>query len=160
MKLRHLAVLLVGLGLGAGSLAIARSAPGGSLAGASTASAVALVGVGWALIACGVVAWARRPLSRFGVILVAAGAAWFVVESNNPGIGSPILFTIGLLVYAACPRSSPMRRSPTPAAAPAVAWNARGWWSLTRARSSCWGCSRRSRSIPRHRDARSARATS
>jgi hypothetical protein len=103
VKLRHLAVVVAGLALGAGSLAIARSAPGGSLAGASTASAVALLGVGWALIACGVVAWARRPTSRFGPILAAAGGAWFVVELNNPGIGSPILFTFGLLVYAACP---------------------------------------------------------
>ena len=103
MKLRHLLVLVAGLGLGVASLAIARDAPDGSLGGATAASGLVLLGVGWALVLCGVVAWARRPSSRFGVILAAAGGAWFLVELNNPAIGSPVLFTIGLLTYAACP---------------------------------------------------------
>ena len=58
---------------------------------------------GWALLACGAVAWTRRPASRFGAILAAAGCAWFLVEFNNPGVGSALLFTVGLLTYAACP---------------------------------------------------------
>ena len=103
VKLRHLLVLVAGLGLGVGSLAIARDAPDGSFGGATPASGVVLLGVGWALVLCGVVAWARRPSSRFGVILAAAGGAWFLVEFNNPAIGSHVLFTIGLITYAACP---------------------------------------------------------
>ena len=103
MKLRQLLVLVAGLGLGAVSLAFARDAPDGSLGGATAASGLVLLGVGWALVVCGVVAWVRRPSSRFGVILAAAGGAWFLVEFNNPAVGSPVLFTIGLLTYAACP---------------------------------------------------------
>jgi signal transduction histidine kinase len=103
VRLRHLVVLAAGIGLGAASLAIARAAPGGSLAGASATSAVGLVGVGSALLASGVVAWMRRPASRFGAILAAAGGAWFLVEYNNPGVGSPVLFGLGLLAYAVCP---------------------------------------------------------
>ena len=103
MKPRHLVVLAAGLALGVTALAVVRSAPGGSLAGASAGATVALAAVGWALIACGVVAWARRPASRFGPLLAAAGGAWFVAELNNPGAGSSLLFTLGLLGYAACP---------------------------------------------------------
>jgi signal transduction histidine kinase len=103
VKLRHVVVLVTGLGLGILSLAVARGAPGGSLAGAAVGSSLVLVGVGWALVVCGVVAWARRPPSRFGAIVVAAGFAWLLVELNNPGAGSPVLFTIGLIAYAACP---------------------------------------------------------
>ena len=45
----------------------------------------------------------RRPASRSGVLLAAAGFAWFVSEWNNPGAESPLVFTVGLLFYAACP---------------------------------------------------------
>jgi signal transduction histidine kinase len=103
VKPRHLVVLVAGLTLGLASLAIARSSPGGSFGGGSSAAALALLAAGWALVVCGVVAWVRRPSSRFGVLLVAAGSAWFLVELNNPGVGSPVIFTVGLLVYAACP---------------------------------------------------------
>ena len=103
MRVHYLVLLVPGIGLGVGSVLIARNAPGGSLAGASTASAAVLLGTGWALLACGAVAWTRRPASRFGAILAAAGCAWFLVEYNNPGVGSALLFTVGLLTYAACP---------------------------------------------------------
>ena len=33
---------------------------------------------GWSLIACGLVAWSRRPDSRTGAAMTATGAAWFV----------------------------------------------------------------------------------
>jgi signal transduction histidine kinase len=103
VKLRHVVVLVVGLALGVASLAIARGSPDGSLAGASDAAVLALLGAGWALVTCGVVAWVRRPSSRFGKLLVAAGGAWFLGEFNNAGVGSPVLFTIGLLTYAVSP---------------------------------------------------------
>jgi signal transduction histidine kinase len=103
VKPRHVMVLVAGLALGVASLAIARGAPDGSFGGGSTAAALALLMAGWALVGCGVVAWVRRPSSRFGTLVVAAGAAWLLVEFNNPGVGSPVLFTVGLLAYAACP---------------------------------------------------------
>ena len=103
MKPRHLAVLTAGLALGATALAVVRGAPESSLAGASAGATLAFAAVGWALVGCGVVAWARRPASRFGPLLAAAGGAWFVAELNNPGAGSSLLFTVGLLGYAACP---------------------------------------------------------
>jgi signal transduction histidine kinase len=103
VKPRHVFVLVGGLGLGLGSLAAARAAPAGSLAGASTLPELVLVGAGAALVACGVAAWARRPGSRFGPTLAAAGGAWLAAELNNPQVGSPLLFTIGLVASAAAP---------------------------------------------------------
>jgi hypothetical protein len=82
--LRHVLVLVGGAGLGIASLLIARDHPGGSLAGDSVAANVALLAAGWALIACGVAAWARRPVSRFGPLFTVAGMAWFLVELDNP----------------------------------------------------------------------------
>jgi signal transduction histidine kinase len=35
---------------------------------------------GWCLIGCGLAGWARRPQSRSGLLLVAAGFAWFVPD--------------------------------------------------------------------------------
>ena len=103
MKLPQLVVLVAGLALGVGSLAIARSHSAGSFGGASTVDSIALLGAGWALVVCGVIAWARRPASRFGWLLAGAGCAWFLVEFNNPAVGSSVVFTVGLLAYAVCP---------------------------------------------------------
>ena len=103
VKPRHLVVLAAGLALGVAALAVVRGAPESSVAGGSVAAALALVVVGWALVGCGVAAWARRPASRFGPLLAAAGGAWLVVELNNPGAGSSLLFTLGLLGYPSAP---------------------------------------------------------
>jgi signal transduction histidine kinase len=103
VKPRHLLVLLAGMGLGVASLVVARDAPTESLAGGSLAASLLALGVGASLLACGVVAWSRRPSSRFGVILASAGIAWFAVEFNNPAVGSAVLFTFALVFYAACP---------------------------------------------------------
>src|SRR5436190_1604353 len=32
---------------------------------------------GWSLIACGLIAWSRRPQSRSGALMAATGGAWF-----------------------------------------------------------------------------------
>jgi len=42
---------------------------------------------GWCLIGCGLTAWARRPESRSGVLLAAAGFAWFVPDFAATGAG-------------------------------------------------------------------------
>ena len=91
------------LAFGALSLAIARGTPGNGFAGSSLWSAAAALAAGWALIAVGLIAWARRPTSRFGLLLAAGGFAWFLLEWNNPGIGSALAFAIGLVLYAVCP---------------------------------------------------------
>jgi signal transduction histidine kinase len=96
-----LAVSGAGLAVGLVSLGVARDDPGYWFTGRSALGAVALLGAGWALIGCGLVAWLRRP-AAFGPLLAAAGLAWFLLEWNNPGIGSPVAFTIGLCLYAAC----------------------------------------------------------
>jgi signal transduction histidine kinase len=92
-----------GLAFGAFSLALARDEPAFSFAGASLEGAVALLGAGWALLACGLVYWGRRPGNAVGPLLAAAGCAWFLAEWDNPGAGSAAVFTIGLVLYAACP---------------------------------------------------------
>ena len=58
MRLVELRLMLVvaGLALGVGSLAIARSTPGASFGGGSLAAGVVLLGAGWSLLACGAVA--------------------------------------------------------------------------------------------------------
>src|SRR5262245_50760275 len=98
----------VGLVLGLYALSLARTDPVVSFAGDSWEGAVALLAPGWALWAVGLWLWARRPGVVIGPLLIAAGAAWFVEEWDNPGAGSALVFTIGLLLGGAC--------------APLVAW--------------------------------------
>jgi signal transduction histidine kinase len=98
-----LGIAALGLALGAFSLDVARDDPSYWFAGASTFAGVAFLAAGWALIGCGLGVWLRRPASRFGPLLAAAGFAWFLPEWNNPGIGSALAFTVGLCLYAACP---------------------------------------------------------
>src|SRR5215831_8749493 len=42
---------------------------------------------GWCLLGCGLAGWARRPASRAGAVLVAAGFAWFVPGIAAAGVG-------------------------------------------------------------------------
>ncbi len=98
------AVAISGLGVAVGvfTLRVVRADPGLSFAGRSPAGGAALLVAGWAAIGAGLVFWLRSPGSRFGPLLAAGGFAWFVLEWNNPGIGSALAFTIGLCLYAAC----------------------------------------------------------
>jgi signal transduction histidine kinase len=43
---------------------------------------------GWCLIGCGLAGWMRRPQSRSGGLLAAAGFAWFVPDVGGPGVGA------------------------------------------------------------------------
>ncbi len=88
--------------LGAASVLIARADPAYAFAETGAAIAVELL-AGYALIACGLEWSRRRPGGRFGLLLAAGGCGWFLLEWNNPGIGSPVVFTIGLVLYAAAP---------------------------------------------------------
>lgn len=89
------------IALGAFSIAVARAGPAYSFAGrSSAAAALELVG-GLALVAAGLAAHRRRPESHFGLLLAAAGLAWFLLEWNNPDAGSAFVFTAGLVLFAA-----------------------------------------------------------
>ena len=97
------AVILAGIAFGALSLAIARREPVFSFAGELSSRAAAELIAGWSLLAVGLVAWTRRRGSSFGPLLVAASFGWFLLEWNNPGIGSAPGFALGLALYAVAP---------------------------------------------------------
>jgi signal transduction histidine kinase len=97
-----LGIAALGLALGAFSLRVARDHPGYWFADDSAVGAVALLGAGWAILACGL-AVCLRGVRPAGLLLVATGLAWFLPEWNNPGVRSALAFTMGLCLYAACP---------------------------------------------------------
>jgi signal transduction histidine kinase len=99
----RLALLAGGLAVGLLALATARGEPAYSFAGSSPAAAAAGLLAGWGLIAAGFGAWARRPASRFGPLVMVAGLAWFLADWDNPGAGVALTFTVGLVFHAACP---------------------------------------------------------
>jgi len=95
-----LAAWPAGVALGVASVLFARSDPGYAFADTTARIAVELI-AGYVLIACGLECLRRRRNSRFGVLLAAGGCGWFLIEWNNPSVGSPVVFTIGLVLYAA-----------------------------------------------------------
>src|SRR4051812_1869539 len=46
-------------------------------------------------VLAGVVAWWRRPESRFGVLMVLAGLAWFLSTLSSANLGVP--YTLGIV---------------------------------------------------------------
>ena len=96
-------VVLLGVLLAVVALTLARAHPDGSLAGTSAVGALALVGVGLGLVTTGFASWRRWPDSRFGALLAVAGLAWMLPELANPEAGSSIVFTLGLVTFAAVP---------------------------------------------------------
>ncbi|MDP9331618.1 MAG: histidine kinase [Actinomycetota bacterium] len=94
------ALWVAAFGFGLFSLLIARSHPGGSFGGVSWVAATAELAAGWATLGAGLHLCLRRPGNRSGYLLAAAGVVWFFVEWNNPGIGSSVVFTFGLVAYA------------------------------------------------------------
>ena len=98
-----LVVLAGGLACGVGTVLLVRNNPGGSFAGSSTLGGVALLVAGWLAITVGLAVYRRHRASRFAILLIAAGFAWFIAEWINPAAGSSLVFTTGLLLYAACP---------------------------------------------------------
>jgi signal transduction histidine kinase len=96
-------VAIAGAALGIASVVVARRHPDVSLAGDAPWASVAQLLAGWGLVAAGLAQWARRPANRSGPLLAAAGLAWFLVEANDPEVGSSLIFTAGLALFAACP---------------------------------------------------------
>ncbi|MDQ3475448.1 MAG: hypothetical protein M3492_03665, partial [Actinomycetota bacterium] len=93
-----LAVLVCGFATGVGTLVLIGSA-GDWVADDSLVAVLAFVLAGWLAISVGVIARRRRPESIFGPLLAAAGFAWFISAWNNPGAGSAVVFTAGLVFY-------------------------------------------------------------
>ena len=103
MSLR-LVVWPAGLAVGVVSLAFARDDPAFTFAGTSLGG-----DAGPARCRLGAprlrarVSGSRRPGNAVGPLLAAASGAWFLTEWDNPGVGSAAAFTVGLVLYAACP---------------------------------------------------------
>src|SRR5688572_5444542 len=97
------ALFLAGISFGVLSLGIARREPAFSFAGEPPSRAAAELIAGWSLLAVGLVAWARRRGCGFGPLLIAASFGWFLLEWNNPGIGSALGLALGLTLYAVAP---------------------------------------------------------
>jgi signal transduction histidine kinase len=95
-----LTLWLTGVAAGVFSVVLARREPAYSFGGRSSLWTAAELVAGWTLLTTGLVAWMRRPASRFGT-LTAASFAWFVVEWNNPGAPSALVFTVGLAFFTA-----------------------------------------------------------
>jgi signal transduction histidine kinase len=91
-----------GLALGVTTAVITSSDPAYAFAGSGAQIAVEVV-TGYALIASGLISirWGRS--GTLGVLFVAGGCGWFLLEWNNPGVGAPLVFTIGLVFYASAP---------------------------------------------------------
>lgn len=101
-RVRQLLWSAAGL-MGLDTVLVVRRAPDYSAAGDSLAGALGLVLPGFALCAAGLVTWAKRPSSRSGRLLVAAGLSWFLLAWDNPAIGWAPAFTLGLVSWALCP---------------------------------------------------------
>jgi signal transduction histidine kinase len=96
------AACAAGLILAAASVRFARSDPSEAFATSGAAIAGELV-AGCALVASGLILAWRGAVTRFAGLLVAGGCGWFLLEWNNPGVGSALAFTIGLALYAVAP---------------------------------------------------------
>jgi signal transduction histidine kinase len=53
-----------------------------------------VLAIGWSFIASGLIAWGRRPQSRFGPLMIAVGLAWFAAALEAANNALP--FSIGL----------------------------------------------------------------
>ena len=54
--------------------------------------------VGWSFVGAGLYAWQRRPESRFGLLMVLVGFAWFLGPVYASDV--PVVFTLGILAGA------------------------------------------------------------
>ena len=92
-----------GVVVGLTTARLARRADTASLAGRDPLADILLLAVGWALIIAGLVLIRRAADRTAGMLLTAAGFAWFIADWDNQFADSPILFTAGLIGAAVCP---------------------------------------------------------
>jgi signal transduction histidine kinase len=109
-----------GLALGVTTAVLTSRDPAYAFAGSGVQIVVELL-AGYALIASGLL-WIRcRRSGTLGMLYVGAGCGWFLVEWNNPGVGAPLVFTVGLVLYVSTPPLLAHALLATPGPAPRVA---------------------------------------
>ena len=88
--------------VGAVALATARGDPASSFGGGGLVPSVLDASAGACLLVVGLTALGRERERSIGALLVAASAAWFFIDFNNPGAGAAV-FTLGLVLATAAP---------------------------------------------------------
>jgi len=101
---RYCRIAIVPLAAAAGlfSVTTAKHDPIWAFGGGSTLGGIAELGAGWSLVGAGLLFWSRHPQNRFGPLFAVAGFAWFLPEWSNPGVGTALGFTLGLVGLVAC----------------------------------------------------------
>jgi hypothetical protein len=89
-----------GFATGAASLAAARHAPAASFAGRSVGDGMLELAAGWSICLVGITL-TQRGRRAAATLLALSGAAWFAPEWANPGVGSSLVFTAGLVAFLA-----------------------------------------------------------
>src|SRR6185436_20258444 len=97
---RRLLIALAVAGLAAG-VAIGAITASSDHIDDPVAQAVSRLLVGWSFIGTGLFAWWRRPANRTGLLMVAAGFAWFATSLSASD--DDLLFTIGIALDALFP---------------------------------------------------------
>jgi signal transduction histidine kinase len=101
-QLPNLAVAALAVAAAALALAIVRRNPTESFAGDSVVAQLGELVAGCGLVAAALAHLASYRRRRFALLAAAAGVTWFVPEWSNPGVGSSLAFTAGLIGVAAC----------------------------------------------------------
>src|SRR5215469_9823966 len=117
----RMAAWSAGLVVGLGAEWLARS-------GQSAGAAVADLAVGWTLIGCGLLGWARRPQSRVGPLIALTGFAWFFGTLAESRIG--FIAAIGGYALAAGPDRRARATAVAAAAALAIPLASGSVWRL------------------------------
>ena len=100
---RRLLFCVIGLMIGLAAWSTGRERPAFSFLGSSWTDSLAFLGAGWSLVAAAVLFSTRHTRSSVAAALVTSAVLWFVAEFDNPGVGSPLVFTAGLLLATALP---------------------------------------------------------
>ena len=99
----RLTMVVIGSVIAVESVAVVRRSPGFSIASDSAWAATLEFAAGWSLIVVASVCVANPARRTFATCLFAASLSWFMVEWNNPEVGSSALFTAGLVLSTVCP---------------------------------------------------------
>jgi hypothetical protein len=95
----HAGIGAVGLAVGVAAFALTQARNHDELRAVGHPEEAGFVlAIGWSFIAGGLIAWGRRPQSRFGPLMIAVGPAWFVaaLEAGNDALP----FSIGRALAA------------------------------------------------------------
>ena len=95
----HAAIAAVGLAAGVAAFALTQARSHDELRAVGHPEETGFVlAIGWSFIAGGLIAWGRRPQSRFGPLMIAVGFAWFVAALEAANDALP--FSIGRALAA------------------------------------------------------------